>query len=82
MKNSMLDLHNHLMARMEELGDEELEGEKLDGALRRAEASVKVAGAMIDNSRLVLDARKLIAEHRNTVDPADMPMLTARKQAR
>ena len=79
MKNSMLDTHNHLMARLEELNQEGLTSEQLDNVVKRAETSVKVAGVMIDNGRLILDAQRLVAEHGVSIDQSSMPMLTARK---
>ena len=79
MKNSMLDTHNHLMARLEELNQEGLTPEQLDNVVKRAETSVKVAGAMINNGRLVLDAQRLVAEHGVVIDQGSMPMLTAKK---
>ena len=75
----MLDTHNHLMARLEELNQEGLTSEQLDNVVKRAETSVKVAGVMIDNGRLILDAQRLVAEHGVSIDQSSMPMLTARK---
>ena len=67
------------MARLEELGQEDLSPEQLENVVKRAEASVKVAGAMIDNGRLVLDAQRLVADHGVVIDQSAMPMLTAKK---
>ena len=81
MKNSMLDVHNLLIARLEELAQENLTPEQLENVVKRADASVKVAGAMIDNGRLVLDAQRLIADYGVIIDQSAMPMLTAKKVA-
>ena len=75
----MLDTHNYLMARLEELNQEDLAPEQLDNVVKRAETSVKVASAMINNGRLVLDAQRLVAEHGFSIDQTAMPMLTAKK---
>ena len=63
MKNSMQDLHNHLFARLEALGDEDLEGEKLAEEVTRSKASRDIADKIIENARLALDADKHLAEY-------------------
>lgn len=63
MKNSMQDLHNHLFARLEALGDEDLEGEKLSEEISRSKASRDIAEKLIENARLALDADKHLAEY-------------------
>ena len=69
-RNTMLDLHDHLMARIEALGDvgdeedvEEIDKEKLDLEIRRSEATSKVAATMIANLRLGLDMDRHLAEY-------------------
>ena len=71
MKNTMGDLHNHLMCQIERLNDEDVDGEKLDGEIRRAEAMAKIAKTMVENARVVLGAETLAAEHgmRTTAPP-------------
>ena len=78
MKNTMSDLHNHLMARIEALGDEDLSGEGLDAEIKRATATCSVAGTMIDNARLVLAAEKHFAELGAEPPRRRLPMLTTR----
>lgn len=80
-KNTAVDLQDHLMARIEALSDEGLKGEKLDSEIRRTEATVKVAGAMIDNARVVLDAQRLLAEYggKPALDRKSFPMLIGNK---
>ena len=56
MKNSLTDLHNHLIAQVERLSDEALEGSGLAREVKRAEALAKVAAAIIQNARVVLHA--------------------------
>ena len=60
-KNTLKDLHDHLMARVEALGNEELCGEKLDAEVKRSKATTDVARTIVDNARIVLDAEKFVA---------------------
>ena len=62
MKNNLSDVHDHLMARLEEVGDENLTGEALEEAITRAKASVAVSGAITNNARVVLDAYRAESE--------------------
>lgn len=59
MKNSMLDLHNHLFAQLERLGDEALKGDDLREELGRAKAVMGVADVLVQNAALMLEAEKL-----------------------
>lgn len=59
MKNSMLDLYNHLMLQIETLTDEDLKGEELQEAIKRSTAVTKVADTMIANAGVVLKAEQL-----------------------
>jgi len=70
MKNTLIDLNNHLFAQLERLGDEEMEGEELEKEIERAKSIVGVSGKIIDNARLVLDAH--IAKD-NAVDKLNIP---------
>ena len=80
MKNSVIHVNDHLVARLEELGQENLSAEELDNVVKRAEASVKVASALTANGRIVLDAQRLAAEHGVEFDRETAPMLTGRKR--
>lgn len=75
MKNKSIDLHNHLFERLEALGDASLTGEKLQEEIKRSRATVEVSNAIIDNSRLALDAVKLARSAGVKVSRADLPML-------
>lgn len=58
MKNSLIDLNNHLFAEMERLGDEDLKGDELKAELERANMISGVARAIIDNANTVLRAAR------------------------
>lgn len=62
MKDSLTDVHRLLMVQLEALCDESLSGEALEAAIRRADSSVRVSGAITANARVVLDAHRHIAE--------------------
>ena len=62
MKNTLGDLNNHLFAQLERLGDEEIEGEKLQEEIERARAVTSIASQIISNGNLVLQAEKFKAE--------------------
>ena len=57
-KNTLGDLNNHLFEQMERLNDESIQGEDLENELRRSKAVTDIAGRVIDNGKLVLDAQK------------------------
>ncbi|MCY4479128.1 MAG: hypothetical protein OXB97_04485 [Rhodospirillales bacterium] len=59
MKNTLTDLHNHLMAQVEALRDDSLEGDDLKSEIERSKAVSAVAKSIIENSRNVLEAKKL-----------------------
>lgn len=71
MKNTMTDLHNHLFAQIERLGDEGMSAEQIEAESRRASAMVSVADQIIEGQKLNLSAAKLYAEHGEKI----MPML-------
>ena len=62
MKNTLSDVHNHMMVQLEALSEESLQGDALDAAILRAKASCGIAGAITANARLVLDAYEAQAE--------------------
>lgn len=63
MKNKMSDLNNHLFAEIERLSDEEVTGTKLREEIERARGISTVAGRIIENAKLALDATKLQVEY-------------------
>jgi hypothetical protein len=62
-KNKLEDLNNHLFAQLERLGDEDLEGEKLQEEIERAQAVTQVSCQIISNGKLMLDAIKTKEEY-------------------
>ena len=52
MKNTLLDLNNHLFEQLERLNDDDLTEEQLSNELRRAEGMTKVAEQIIRNGEL------------------------------
>jgi hypothetical protein len=57
-KNRLANLNDHLFEQLERLNDDDLTGEDLTREIGRAQAMCNVAGQIIANGRLVLDAAK------------------------
>lgn len=62
MKNKMSDLHNHLFAQLERLGDEDLKGDELKEEVGRASAIAKISHQIISNVDLALKAERMRVE--------------------
>ncbi|MCO5285189.1 MAG: hypothetical protein M9898_02105 [Chitinophagaceae bacterium] len=60
MKNKLSDLNNHLFAQLERLGDENLTGEDLIREIDRAKAMSGVATQIVNGTKVVVDAMKLV----------------------
>lgn len=58
-KNKAINLHDHLFEQLERLNDTSLKGADLDQEIRRASAMNNVAGMIIQNGKLVIDAIKM-----------------------
>lgn len=58
-QNTMLDLNNHLFMQLERLGDEDLTDEELEKECKRAKAITAVSERIIDNAKVVLEAKKV-----------------------
>ncbi len=62
MKNTLVDLNDHLFAQLERLNDEDIKGEELQDEITRAKAVTGIASQIIANADIVLKAKKLQAE--------------------
>lgn len=60
MKNTLIDLNDHLFAELERLSDEDLKGDDLEFELKRAKGITEVSRNIVDNAKVVLDARKFL----------------------
>lgn len=69
MKNTLGDLNNHLFAQLERLNDEEMNMETLEMETNRAKAITMLAGKVIDNAKLVLDAKKYMDDAMDAEKP-------------
>jgi hypothetical protein len=58
-KNKLSDLNDHLFLSLERLNDENLAEENIDNEWKKADAICMVAGKIIDNHKLVIDAMRL-----------------------
>jgi len=58
MKNTLLDLNNHLFAQIERLGDESLKPEELEREVERSRAIAGLADRVISNASVVLKAHE------------------------
>jgi hypothetical protein len=68
MKNTLVDLNNHLFEQMERLNDDELTDEELEKEIKRADAMKDIASQIINNAQIVLKATELNMEYsRNEV---------------
>jgi len=78
MKNSLGDLHNHLMEQIETLNDRDLRGDELKAEIARGEAMAKIGGVMVANAGVVLKAE---AMRRNSEVLEELPrMLTGGRE--
>ena len=62
MKDSLTDVHRHLMTHLEAISDDSLSGEALETVISRANTAVRVSGAITANARVVLDATVAASE--------------------
>lgn len=67
--SSLSTLNEHLFAQLQRLDVEKLTPEQLEAEVSRAEAIVKVADRITENSKVQLAAAKLYAEHREVILP-------------
>lgn len=62
MKNTLVDLNNHLFEQLERLNDEDLRGEDLKDEIIRAKSITDIASKIIDNANTVLEVKKMQVE--------------------
>ena len=73
MRNTLVDLNNHLFEQMERLNDEELTDEQLEKEIKRADAMKDIATQIIANANIVLKATELNMEYsKNEVNVPQM----------
>ena len=68
MKNTLIDLNNHLFEQIERLNDDDLVGEDLDKEIKRSKAISSIAQNIIDNAALTLEAKKFAEDYSGRVD--------------
>jgi hypothetical protein len=74
MKNTLTDLNNYLFESIERLCDDTLDAEELDREIKRSDAIQKVAGTIIANGTLALNAKKHLDEY-GQGDKVELPLL-------
>lgn len=74
MKNTLVDLNNHLFEQLERLNDEDLTADELDREIRRADAITSVAKTIIDNADISFKVIKLQADQGKIIEQLP-PML-------
>ena len=73
MRNTLVDLNNHLFEQLERLNDEELTDEQLEKEMKRTDAIKDIATRIIANANIVLKATELNMEYsRNEVNVPQM----------
>ena len=73
MRNTLVDLNNHLFEQLERLNDEELTDEELEKEIKRTDAMKDIATQIIANANIVLKATELNMEYsRNEVNVPQM----------
>lgn len=73
MKNTLLDLNNHLFEQIERLNDEDLTDEEIERELKRAEGMTKIAATIIQNSELAYKTMVHMDEYGYNVDNRPVP---------
>ncbi len=63
MKNTLMDLNNHLFGALERVNDEELKGDELKAEVDRSKSVIGLGKEIINNARLAVDAEKLRLEY-------------------
>ncbi len=74
MQNTLSDLNNYLFEQIERVNDDSLDDEALEKEIHRAETVTKIAGTIINNAQLQLNAIKHMDEYGYTGEKS-MPAL-------
>ncbi|WP_285815797.1 hypothetical protein [Thomasclavelia cocleata] len=62
-RNKLTDLNNHLFEQLERLNDDDLTGDELKSEIERSKAISNIAGKIIENASIGLEAEKLKVEY-------------------
>lgn len=68
MRNTLMDLNNHLFEQLERLNDEELDDEELEKELKRADGMSRIADQIIKNGELAYKTMKHMDEYGYNMD--------------
>jgi len=68
MKNSLSDVHNHLVAQLERLGDEDMDSAKLALELDRSRGIAMIASQIAENAKVVLEAQVAVSKYDLRID--------------
>lgn len=75
MKNTLLDLNNHLFEQLERLNDEELSDEQLDRELKRADGMTRIAAQIIQNGELAYKTMAHMDEYGYGLENRQVPAM-------
>lgn len=74
MKNTLLDVHNMLLEQMERVMDAETP-EEIEKESKRAKDLTGLGKVVVDNSRVMLDAQKMVYDTTGEVTPGTKSLL-------
>lgn len=63
MKNKLLDLNDYLFEQIEKINDDEVQGEELDTAIKKAETITNISEQIIKNAELQFKAMCKAADY-------------------
>lgn len=76
--SKMSELDAHLFAALDRLDVDNMTTEQIDAEVKRAEAIVRIADQITENSKVKLSAAKLFAEHGDKILP-HLPLIGSSK---
>lgn len=77
MRNSLIDLNNHLFCQLERLSDEGLSDDELSKEIMRANSVAEISSEIIKNAAVMLKANELRLEYGLSIN--DTPKLFSDK---